>query len=183
MGILGREVLSAGFNKELNESILRRMQRAAPLHDIGKIGISDSILLKPETFSKEDFEIMKTHTIKGATVLGNLYKKMPNQYYLYFAEQMALNHHERYDGSGYPNGIAGEQIPFSARLMTIADVYDALTHDRIHRKAVSHKKACEMILSARGKQFDPAIIESFDKIKDEFKSVVENTDLGEIVCA
>jgi putative two-component system response regulator len=183
MGILGREVLSSGFNKELNEGLLRRMQRAAPLHDIGKVGISDSVLLKPEIYSKEDFEVMKTHTIRGAAVLGGLYKKMPNQYYLYFAEQMALNHHERYNGSGYPNGIAGEQIPFSARLMAIPDVYDAMTHDRVYRKAMSHKEACKIILSGSGRQFDPAIIEAFDKVKDEFRDSMESTDLGEMVCA
>ncbi|MDR2579881.1 MAG: response regulator [Fibromonadaceae bacterium] len=178
--ILGQELISnQGYTHELNDSLLKRMVRAAPLHDIGKIGVPDNVLLKPGAFDDKEFETMKTHAYKGARVLGNLYRKMPSQYYLFFAEQIALNHHERYDGSGYPNGLSGEAIPFSARLMAVADVYDALTQNRVYRTAMNHEKAYQVIVENRGKQFDPIITDAFEKTHDKLRVIMEQSEPGE----
>jgi putative two-component system response regulator len=173
--ILGEKMISLGtFAYELNESVLQRIVRAAPLHDIGKIGVPDSVLLKPEDLTKDEFEVMKTHTSNGAAVLDSLYKRMPSQYYLLFAEQMALSHHEHFNGKGYPNKLSGNEIPLCARMMAIADVYDALTKNRVYRKAMSHEKACETILNENGTHFDPVLVDVFMEVRDEFREVAEN---------
>jgi putative two-component system response regulator len=172
--ILGERMVNLGiFSYELNESVLQRIVRAAPLHDIGKIGVPDSVLLKPKNLTKDEFEVMKSHTNRGAAVLDSLYKKMPSQYYLLFAEQMALSHHEHFDGSGYPNKLVGNDIPLCARMMAIVDVYDALTKNRSYRKAMSHEQACETIMNENGTHFDPALVDVFMEVKDEFKAIAE----------
>jgi putative two-component system response regulator len=173
---LGEEMLSisGSYNYELTNGLLKKMIRAAPLHDIGKVGIPDSILLKPGRLTAEEFNAMKAHTSNGASVLGNLYKKMPSQHYLLFAEQIALNHHEKFDGTGYPNGLKGESIPLSARIMAIADVYDAITKDRVYREAMDHKRACSIILEGKGTHFDPVITDIFEKIQDKFNDILHS---------
>jgi putative two-component system response regulator len=173
--ILGDKMVKLGaFAYELNDNILQRMVQAAPLHDIGKISVPDSVLLKPKDLTKDEFEVMKSHTNKGASVLDSLYKKMPSQYYLLFAEQMALSHHERFDGTGYPNKLAGKDIPLCARMIAIADVYDALTKNRAYRKALTHEKACETIANENGTHFDPALVDIFMEVKEDFKAVAES---------
>ena len=182
--ILGKELIADNvYSYDLNETLLKRMVRAALLHDIGKIGVPDSVLLKPESLTEMEFEIMKTHTSKGASVLGELYKKMPTQYYLLFAEQIALSHHEHFDGSGYPNNLAGESIPLAARIMAIADVYDALTKARVYREAMTHEQACKTILMEKGSHFDPLLVDEFEKVADKFKVISENSDFEDNKCA
>jgi putative two-component system response regulator len=149
-----------------------QITKAAPLHDIGKIAIPDDILLKPGKHTPEEFEIMKTHSIKGESMLARTRQEMgEGNLMLLFASQIARNHHERWDGSGYPDGLAGEAIPLAARLMAVADVYDALRSRRPYKKAFSHEEAVPMIVDQAGRQFDPAMIEAFVALDAEFSRV------------
>ncbi len=129
---------------------------AAPLHDIGKLGISDTILLKPGPLTPEERETMKTHTLIGALILARSRSPV-----LRLAEQIALSHHERWDGDGYPHQIAGEAIPISARIVAVADVYDALTHDRPYKHAWPADQALAVIKQEAGGQFDPQVVTAF----------------------
>ena len=141
-----------GLNQELVEDI----RRAAPLHDVGKIGISDTILLKPGKLTPQEFEIMKTHTVIGSRLLAG-----GNSDLLQTAERIALNHHERWDGAGYPAGLAGESIPIESRVVAVSDVYDALTHERPYKPAWTVEAAGAEILSQSGRQFDPDVVQAF----------------------
>jgi putative two-component system response regulator len=147
-----------GLSKEQVELI----KYSSPLHDIGKLRIPDHILLKPGPLTKDEWEIMKTHTIMGAKILEGSKIK-----YLKAAEKIALLHHEKWDGTGYPYGLKGKKIPLFARIVSIADVFDALTSDRPYRKAFSVEGAFEIIKNESGKHFDPELVEIFLKIKDE----------------
>ena len=129
------------------------------MHDIGKIGISDSILLKPGRFNEEEWETMKKHTTFGVKILQDNDDPL-----ILTAKIIALTHHEKWDGSGYPNGIAGEGIPIEGRIVMLADVYDALTMERPYKKAWSEEKTIEFILSERGKSFDPQLVDLFTKL-------------------
>ncbi len=129
---------------------------AAPMHDIGKIGIPDSILLKPGKLTDEEFAVMKTHTLIGAGILQNSHSTM-----MQLAEQIARSHHERWNGSGYPDGLAGETIPECARIVAIVDFYDALTHDRVYRKALPEVEALRLLEQGRGAHFDPQLLDVF----------------------
>jgi putative two-component system response regulator len=171
--LLGKELRNQGqFTDELTDSELDMMSRAALLHDIGKIGISDQILLKPDRLNDEEFEIMKTHTTIGADILKTMYKRTPTQHYLKYAILIAGGHHEKYGGGGYPCGIKGDEIPLCSRIMAVADVYDALVADRVYRKAMSHQDACNIIISQKGQHFDPRIIDAFEAIHEKLAEAV-----------
>ena len=133
----------------------------SPLHDIGKVAIPDRVLLKPGKLTPEEFDLMKTHTTHGADTLEAALREYPRAKYLQMAVDIAASHHEKFDGSGYPAGLAGEAIPLSARIVAIADVYDALTSKRVYKDAFEHDKARQIILEGRGKHFDPDIVEAF----------------------
>jgi putative two-component system response regulator len=141
---------------------------AAPMHDVGKIGIADSILLKPGRLTPEEFEVIKTHTTIGARMLGDSEISL-----LQLACSIALHHHERWDGHGYPHGLKGEQIPLAARIVSIVDVYDALVYDRVYHPAFSEEKALQIIKSGKGTQFDPELYENFMKCHGEFLKIRE----------
>ncbi|MDR3191910.1 MAG: response regulator [Treponema sp.] len=167
--ILGRELLKGGaFADELNEADLDMIIRAAPFHDVGKIGVSDTLLLKEGALTKEEYEEVKKHTLIGARFLDAIYRRTPEQHYLKFAKLIAESHHEKYDGTGYPHGLAGDTIPLCARIMTVANVYDGCITDRVYRKALSHEEACAVILEGKGVWFDPRIVEVFETVKDRF---------------
>lgn len=157
---------------------------ACSLHDIGKVGIPDHILLKPGKLNDEEFEIMKTHTLIGAENLESVYKKYPNNKLVRMGIAIARSHHERWDGSGYPDGLGGQGIPLPARIMSLVDVYDALRSERCYKAAFSHDKARKIIREGSGSQFDPAIIEVFNEIEADFERVfnyfsqAENTYLN-----
>jgi putative two-component system response regulator len=168
VNMLSRELQRQGlFKNELNDYYVSMMSRAAPLHDIGKISISDLILQKPGRLARDEFEEMKKHTTLGAQILRNMYDRAPTQRYLQYAIVIAEGHHERYDGAGYPMRKSGDDIPLCARIMAVADVYDALVDDRVYRSAMSHEDACEIIHEGCGNHFDPRIIGAFDAIADE----------------
>jgi putative two-component system response regulator len=166
--MLGHELIGQGlFPDELNYSELQLMVRAAPLHDIGKIGISDRVLLKAGQLDDVEFAIMKRHSEIGAQIAERMYKRMPAQRYLQYACLIAGSHHERYDGKGYPRGLEKDNIPLSGRIMAVADVYDALTETRVYRKGMGHVQASSIIFENEGTQFDPRIVGAFRKIKDK----------------
>ena len=145
--------------------------KSAVLHDIGKIKISDSILLKPDLLTEEERAIMQSHTVFGKKLLQSLQEKLPNQIFLEYAEILAYSHHERWDGAGYPDGLRGSEIPLQARMMALADVYDALISERPYKKAFSHKEAIDIISVGSGEQFDPIMDDLFVSIADEIERV------------
>ena len=151
---------------------------ASALHDIGKIGIDEKILNKPGKLTKEEFDIMKTHTLIGATMLENL-KMYQGEILLEVAYQICRWHHERYDGKGYPDGLVGEEIPISAQVVSLADAYDALISDRVYKKAYSHEQAVKMILNGECGAFNPVLLECLTDIQDHLKEVV-NSDFVDI---
>jgi putative two-component system response regulator len=167
--ILGRKLLEAGtFGDALTPEDLEMIVRAAPFHDIGKIGISDTLLLKEDSLTEDEYELVKRHTLIGARFLAAIYERTPEQHYLKFAKLIAESHHERFDGDGYPYGLAGDKIPLCARIMAVANVYDSCITDRVYRKARSHEEACRVIMDGKGSWFDPRIVEIFEGLSDEF---------------
>ena len=149
-----------------------RIAKASPLHDIGKIAIPDHILLKPGKHTPEEFEIMKTHSVKGESMLQHSIREMGgDNAMLAFACQIARSHHERWDGSGYPDGLAGEAIPLAARLMAVADVYDALRSRRPYKKAFEHREAVDLIVQGGGSHFDPLLVEAFLALQSQFSEI------------
>jgi putative two-component system response regulator len=159
---IGHTVRLLGRALGLQEEDVELLSRAAPLHDIGKIGIPDAILLKPAKLSPVEFEQSKTHTTIGAQILSGSSSPL-----LRLAEQIALTHHEHWDGHGYPRGLAGEQIPVAGRIVAIADVFDALTHDRPYKPAWSVGKAVAQIVGQSGRQFEPRIVAAFVELEHE----------------
>ena len=145
---------------------------ASALHDIGKIGIDEKILNKPGKLTKEEFEIMKTHTLIGAQMLDNL-DMYRNEKLLKFAYEICRWHHERYDGKGYPDGLVGEEIPISAQVVSLADVYDALVSERVYKKAFSHEKALEMIQNGECGTFNPLLLQCMTEVQDKLKTMME----------
>jgi putative two-component system response regulator len=133
----------------------------SPLHDIGKVGIPDRVLLKPDRLNHEEFEIMKRHTIIGGDTLDAASRAHPEARYLRMARDIAYTHHEKYDGSGYPYGLNGEEIPLAGRIVALADVYDALTSKRVYKPAYTHEVARSMIVDGRGSHFDPDVFDAF----------------------
>jgi len=160
------------FASFLDEPTVELLFKSAPLHDIGKVGIPDNVLLKPGKLTAEEFEIMKTHTTLGRDAIAVAEKALgtPSSF-LRLAREIAHYHQEKWDGSGYPDGLKGEQIPLSARLMAVADVYDALISRRVYKPAFPHEKAVEIIKEGRGKHFDPDMTDAFLEIADEFKQI------------
>ncbi len=146
---------------KVTDKFVSDVVRSAPLHDVGKINISDEILNKPGSLSKEEFEIMKTHTTLGRQIIENAITKAEGESYLKEARNMAAYHHERWDGKGYPEGLHGEVIPLSARIMAVADVFDALTSPRVYKPAFPFEKAIAIIEDGKGTQFDPKCVEAF----------------------
>ncbi len=156
----------------LTDEKIDMLYRSAPLHDIGKVGIPDSILLKPGKLTTDEFEIMKTHTILGRDAIHCAEERLGmDMDFLTCAKEIAYSHQEKWDGSGYPDGLIGEQIPLSARLMAVADVYDALISRRPYKDPIEHKKAVEIIESGSGNHFDPEVVDAFHFLQDDFKSI------------
>ena len=160
------------FAAELDDASIESLYKSAPLHDIGKVGIPDRILLKPGKLDEAEFEIMKTHTTLGYAALVRAEEeevhKMP---FLRHAKEITLSHQEKWDGSGYPQGLKADAIPVSARLMALADVYDALISKRVYKPAFSHEEARDIILQGRGSHFDPDIVDAFTLIDAEFRAI------------
>jgi putative two-component system response regulator len=167
----------ARFSAALSEEMVDRLFKAAPLHDIGKVGIPDRILLKPGRLDADEFEIMKTHTTLGRNAIETALKRVGVRIpLLEVAKEIALSHQEKWDGSGYPEGLAGEAIPLSARLMAVADVYDALISRRVYKAPMSHEQATEIIVAGRGRHFDPDISDAFVVLEKQFRTISSRFD-------
>jgi putative two-component system response regulator len=159
------------FSDFLTERTITVLFKSAPLHDIGKVGIPDRILLKPGRFEPQEFEIMKTHTTLGRNAIECAERSLGTDVeFLRMAKEIALSHHEKWDGTGYPQGLCGDAIPISARLMALADVYDALISRRVYKDGMPHEKAVQIILSGRASHFDPDIVDAFMALQEVFRA-------------
>jgi len=156
------------FRDYLDNETIDLLFKSAPLHDIGKVGIPDKVLLKPGKLNKDEWEEMKRHCEYGYFALLSAEKELGSTPFLQVAREIALTHHEHWDGKGYPQGLKGDEIPISGRLMAIADVYDALISKRVYKEGFSHNDAVGMILSERGTHFDPDIVDAFEHLENEF---------------
>jgi putative two-component system response regulator len=161
------------FTDEIDAEFVRLIHSTSPLHDIGKVGIPDGVLLKPGRLSDREFDIMKTHTTIGAQTLNAALQRFPKAKYLRMARDIAASHHERYDGYGYPSGLKADQIPLCARIVALADVYDALTSKRVYKSAFLHEVALGIIVKDSGTHFDPAVVDAFVAIEQTFVSIRE----------
>jgi putative two-component system response regulator len=172
VGLLAQEMARLPrYRNTLNPRMIKAYERAAPLHDIGKIATPDKILLKPGKLDPEEWKIMQLHPLQGKQIIERSEEKIGSTLFIQIAKDIAYCHHEKWDGSGYPQGLAKEDIPLSARLMSLADVYDALTTERPYKKIFSHDNATEIIMQQRSKHFDPDIIDSFEQINEKFKLI------------
>lgn len=156
----------------LDDDQVDQIARASALHDIGKIGIPDSVLMKPGRLTNDEFEIIKTHTTIGSEILETFHKSYQEDFYQYCYD-ICRHHHERWDGKGYPDHLAGDDIPISAQIVSIADVYDALVSERIYKSAYSTDEAYRMILNGECGLFSPKILECFELAKEDFFNIVE----------
>ncbi len=162
------------FCDYLTEDIIESLYKLAPLHDIGKVGIPDAILLKQGALTPQEFEIMKMHPLLGGNAIAAAESGLPTpNRFLHIAREIATGHHEHWDGSGYPLGLKGDAIPISARLMALADVYDALISRRIYKRAFSHEEAMTHIAEQRGTHFDPDVVDAFMAINAEFQRIAD----------
>jgi putative two-component system response regulator len=161
------------FRRQVDDEYVQLIYETSPLHDIGKVAIPDHILLKPGRLTPEEFEIMKTHTTFGAATLEAALEKFPGTPFLEMARDIALGHHERYDGRGYPHGVVGDEIPLAARIMALADVYDALTSRRVYKEAYGHNRTRDMIVAETGTHFDPVMVNAFLAREQQFMAVCQ----------
>ncbi len=159
------------YKDVIDADFIASIYMTCPLHDIGKVGIPDSILLKPGKLTAEEFEVMKTHTLIGGETLRAAAEKHPKHSYLRMACDIAMTHHEKFNGTGYPNHLAGIEIPLCGRIVAIADVYDALTSKRVYKEAFSHEKACNIIRCESGSHFDPEITKVFLDNVEQFNQI------------
>jgi putative two-component system response regulator len=173
----------AGLQGHSGPGYAQLIYQTSPLHDIGKVGIPDHVLLKPGRLSDDEFEIMKSHTLLGARTLEAALKEHPEASFLRMALDIALTHHERWDGTGYPNGLKGEAIPLCGRVVALADVYDALTSKRVYKDAFSHSIAKAIILKDAGTHFSPQLVEAFLATEPAFTRIREQYRDGEVSMA
>lgn len=156
--LLAGEAGRRGVYPEIDPEFVSLIALTSPLHDIGKVGIPDAVLLKPGKLTPEEMDVMRTHTVIGAQTLGAVLERTPGARFLVMARDIAQSHHERWDGAGYPEGISGPAIPLAARIMAVADVYDALTSKRVYKPAMTHEEAVAILRQGAGSHFDPALI-------------------------
>lgn len=158
----------------LTDEVIIDMLRAAPLHDVGKVGINDNVLNKDSGLDNREYAYMQQHTILGGIAFEKALEELPNNRFLHIARDIALCHHEKWSGGGYPNGLVGEQIPFSARIMAIVDVYDALTTKRSYKEPYSHDAAVNLIMQLRGDHFDPVLTDAFYQCSEAFRQLANS---------
>lgn len=162
------------FETQVDPAYCERLFHASPLHDIGKVGILDHILLKPGRLSPEEFDVMKTHTLIGAQTLEEVQQRFHHSEFLHMGIHIARSHHEKWNGMGYPDGLSREEIPLAARIMAIVDVYDAVRSKRVYKPPFPHDETCGIIRQESGSHFDPDLVEVFVGLEDAFDEVWEN---------
>lgn len=173
--LLGKAAKEAGYHKEIiTDGYIEILKKAAPMHDIGKIAVSDSILKKPGKLTEEEFKKIQNHTIAGEKIIREVLSGIESEDYVKIAADIAVSHHERWDGNGYPYKLKGEEIPLEARIMAIADVFDALVSSRCYKDPFSTDEAFEIISLSRGTHFDPVLTDLFISKKDEVVKIFEN---------
>ena len=161
------------YADQLTDEFISNVFKSAPLHDVGKIMVPDAILNKPGKLTDEEFEIMKSHAAEGGKIIEQMIEKVPESEYLYEAKNLATYHHEKWNGKGYPEGLAGEAIPLSARIMAVADVFDALVSDRCYKKGFPYPKALSIIREESGSHFDPKVVDAFFAVQDEALQIAD----------
>jgi putative two-component system response regulator len=159
------------FTSVLTGRYIENLHRACALHDIGNLAIPDCILLKPGQLSESEFKVVQSHTTIGARVLASEASEYPDSIFLATAVEIALTHHERFDGLGYPSGLKGDRIPLAGRIVALADLYDGLTSQRIYKSATDHQVARSIVLQGSGAHFDPRIVDAFERTQDQFAQV------------
>ncbi|MBU0944500.1 MAG: response regulator [Proteobacteria bacterium] len=177
-GLLGRDLEANCRELSLTIPFVDEIALVTPLHDIGKVAIPDNILHKPGRLIAEEFETMKTHSAIGGKMLLDIYSRT-GSHYLKTASDVAMFHHEKYDGKGYPQGLAGDEIPISARIMALADIYDAMTSVRCYKDAYPHEKVRKIILEERGKHLDPLVVDSFLRQENEWLAIKDRYQVME----
>lgn len=172
--LLGEGLRGIGaFPETLSSGWLQRLRKVAPLYDLGKFDIPDEILAKPSSLSEQEWELMRMHPGSGGLTLDQAERALGHSDFLQMARDVVLNHHERWDGQGYPNGLAQEQIPLAGRMVALIDVYDTMLHKQSYKKALPHQQAVDYILENAGRHFDPLLVRVFDKRQDEFFKIAE----------
>jgi HD-GYP domain-containing protein (c-di-GMP phosphodiesterase class II) len=164
---------SSVYRNQISAQFVQLIGISSSLHDIGKVGIADSVLMKPGRFAEEERLMMQLHVAIGGKCVQDIETRLGQSNFLQMAREIALCHHERWDGQGYPEGLASEEIPLAARIVAVADVYDALSTKRVYKDAIPHKQCVEMIRSEAGKHFDPVIVQAFLEIEADFAEIVE----------
>lgn len=168
------------YRRQLTSAFVKLIGISSALHDIGKVGIEDSVLLKPGTFEEQERLVMQMHSAIGGKCVREIESRLGRSNFLQMAREIAFCHHERWDGGGYPKGLAGEEIPLAARIVAVADVYDALATRRVYKAAFPHGKCVEMIRAETGGQFDPAVVDAFLEVEAEFRAIAQRCpDAGE----
>lgn len=159
------------YQNIITPEYIDNIYQSSILHDIGKVGIPDAILLKPDKLTDEEFAVIKRHTLLGGDAIQAIEYQIEGESFLQMGKEIAYNHHEKWDGSGYPAGLDSEDIPLSARIVAMADVYDALTTERFYKRAYTHEKSRQIIMGLRTTHFDPEIVDVFLQLDDEFKRI------------
>ncbi len=173
--LCGRLRVYDKYSGIMTEQFIDDLVQSSLLHDIGKVWLPDSILFKPDKFSSEEYEVMKRHCAYGARALEQAADETEDDSFLSMGRDIAHYHHERWDGTGYPSGLGGEEIPLPARVVAITDVYDALTTKRRYKRAFTHEEACSVIIGDRGRQFDPDFVDAFIEVEQEFRKIREQS--------
>jgi putative two-component system response regulator len=169
--ILATQLRHSGMSREIDSRFISNLYHAAPMHDIGKVGISDAILLKPGKLTDEEFDTIKNHTVLGAQTLLQVHTRYPRNDFIRMGMDVARWHHERWNSTGYPDGLQGTDIPLSARIMAVVDVYDALRSNRPYKKPYSHTRSAEILIAQSGVQFDPMVVDAFLSVEKEFEQL------------
>jgi PAS domain S-box-containing protein len=167
------------YRSEIDDAYIERLYKSSPLHDVGKVGIPDSILLKPGKLTPEEYDIMKTHSKIGGDALKSAESRLPGKSFLTLGREIAYHHHEKFDGTGYPDGLSGETIPLSARIVALADAYDALTSKRVYKDIVDPNESKRRIVIDRGRHFDPEIVDAFLRREDQFLKILSEFSQNE----
>lgn len=174
VGMIAREMQnSEKYRDVLTDDYITEICNAAPLHDVGKIAVSDLILLKPGRLTEEEFKEIQTHTVKGGKMIRNIFSNLEGDKFLKTAEEIAVSHHEKWNGKGYPNGLKGEEIPLPARIMAAADVYDALVAERVYKAPMPPEEALSLIESESGSHFDPDVVRAVTENRQAFLDAVK----------
>jgi len=164
---------SPKYQNVITPEYIDNIYQSSILHDIGKVGIPDAVLLKPDKLTDEEFDVIKRHTLLGGDAIKAIEHQIGGESFLHMGKEIAYNHHEKWDGSGYPKGLKYEDIPLAARIVALADVYDALTTERFYKCAFSHEKSRQIIIDLKTTHFDPEIVDTFMQLEDEFNRIRE----------